>query len=187
MARGQGGFSLVELLTVIIIITLLLGLGSWVLLSNRSSQATRSGETQLVADLRVCATVAETEKRAYGLLLRGPTCATNPNTYTFLRVNDDGTVTEMVSPPPGASYRRQYIELPSQAKFTTFAPAVMTFDNQKQIKIYFNPVGELLYSQYGDAGNARTDLNENVTAGISDSAGTNVRTVTVYKLGEVGP
>lgn len=177
---------MVEMVTVLFLMGLFAGMGLWMLMSSRSGQTAKTGAAQIASDLRACMTRAETEKRPYGIRFRTASAASNPSTYTFMRFNDDLTWTALNKAIPGASYNKQIISMPGRGKITSITPAGYLFDSGRQMDVRFQPIGEIVYSQFGDGGTSFTGFWMDATITVTDDSGSKTKTVTIYPRGDVG-
>ncbi|GEM_PF-6215549 len=191
--REESGFSMTELMVVLLIIAMMIGLGTLLLFGAHATQLTKNVEGTIANDLRLCQKRAEANKEIMGIHFRRYDCATNPNTYNFLDSAGDP-----IAPPAGASAKTNIITIPNQTRIALLGQtgaSAMSYDNGKQIKIYFKPAGALIFSQYGDAGAGMYDFGKdtagasantgNMTVTVGNSAGTKSRVLTIMKLGDI--
>lgn len=187
--RREEGFSLLELFTTVVVMVLLIGIAIWSMKAHWQTHAAGAAKDQIINDLRLCSTLADRHKRTFGIHFRSDRCETNPNTYTFLRVEDDGTIVE-IDPPQGASSDHRDVPLPDKAIIDRLDPQEMAYDvgdfGARQMKIYFNPAGAITICQYGDEASGRTNFEDYASILLSDTSHGCARTVYVFQLGDTG-
>ena len=188
-ASSGSAFSLVELMVVILLMTLLLGVAAWAVIGNRSVQTAKSSVTQIVSDLRLCATKAETEKTTYGIRFRFSNCATDPNTYSFVGVQGGGAWGTL-TPPTGASGTNTTIHLPETGGIVGVTPSGIAYSGGSMVEIVFTPVGEMTFTAYGNGSGSNTTF----TSGSISSASITVddkndtskqATCIIYPFGDI--
>jgi hypothetical protein len=183
----ERGFSVLELVVTVATMILVITVAIWSLKSHWETHAASAGKEQVINDLKVCSEYARSERQTYGIHFRSGRCENNPNTYSFLKVEPSGTVTE-IPPLLGASGKDRIVTLPDKAVIYGLNPQTMGFDvdemGARQMKVYFNPSGAIILCQYGDAEFGRYNFSDYASIVISDNAHGCSRTVNVFKLGD---
>lgn len=196
----ESGFSLPELATALIVMALLLGIGIWLILGTRSKNASITARNQIASDLRLCARMAESSKKPWGILFYNHSYAnaTWHDVYRWMYFDncDDNESTNpahWISPPQGATPNdatHQYrVSLMDQAIMTRSPRPAPNYWNGTYIYVRFKPVGSVLYAQYAVwSGGVRDWRNFGASTFIrcADKDGANPVDVMIYPLGDIG-
>ncbi len=108
-SRDEGGFSLIELVMYMLILSVMIGTATYVFLSMRDVSAVNNAAQEVKTVMERGLNLAQAENQGVTLTFYGPG-SLHPNTYSFLK--EDGTSEQ---PPMGSSYFTEgatyYIEL----------------------------------------------------------------------------
>lgn len=199
--HDQSGFSLAELATTLVVMGFLIGMGVWVLLGTGSASGAKSAQGQIAQDLRLCAKMAETTKKPWGILFyaKGYPNATWHNVYRWYYFNgygDDEADADCnivwQAPPKGATPAQLHVyrvPLPDDANlFGTYGSAWPS--STHYVYLRFKPEGASMVTQYGRWSGARvwTDIADSpgyLKIDVSDRKEDATRSVRVYKLGDI--
>ncbi len=197
-----------ELLAVLIVMTIVLGLGIWEMTRSNTTFATRVGEEQVVSDTRLCSSRAASAQQDYQMVFRGRVDPANPDdsssdadTYSYV----DGS-RQPIEPLPWSSVgggADPYIPLPSGgaggAMLCFPLGSDYTYDENGRdskpmevMALRFQPIGQVVFLQYwtgtdwetidqGDVGTVEIIVTGHGEARDSENA----RNISINMLGDI--
>lgn len=173
--EGQGGFTLVELIIVLVIMALLIGVGALELTSTRNRSLMDNGALQIEKAVKEAYSIAQNERVPVTLnfYAYNNSDTNKQNCYEILRSGTYGTGVSM-APPLGVGYTKvgssYYCKLLEGAQ-----PGISS-----DVTVYFNNHGS--DTRVDDSTGAATTRTVTLT-----SQGMSNKTVTVNSQGEVTP
>lgn len=196
----ERGFSLAELATAIVIMALLIGIGVWVMIGSRYSNAVQSAKLQVSSDLQLCSLMAQASKKPWGIRLYNimESDGALRNSYRWfycdnLSDNYETNPPTEVSPPKGATENASGDPLkvipPGEARIVRTPRPSPDYDpGATYLDIRFKPSGSVMVCQYsiGNAGSRQWKaFGSGTYIRFSDKSGYNQKDLTVYPLGDI--
>ncbi len=190
--EDESGFTIVEVMLVLFVLSLLIGMGIWIMYGAGSKTGARTAQSQIAQDLRLCAKKAETSKDTWGILFYGKTHDANENKYIWFTGDK-----AFCDPPLGAvdaTGGGQLVQLQDGAKIFGGSPPWVGSGDADYLYVRFIPVGSSLNVEFYISGSPWAWQEIEAIAGdpghlqinVSDNKGDAEENVKIYKLGYVG-